>query len=86
MIPLGLVSSGEICEVVTVKKQNGNCTHSSEKQGIIHRLEELGLRPGKEVQMISNEKRGAVVIKLDNSRIALGRGMAMKIFVRRIAQ
>lgn len=47
------------------------------------RVEDLGIRPGKLVEMLSNEGRGALLVKVDESRIAVGRGVAMKIMVRR---
>ena len=47
------------------------------------RVEDLGIRAGKVVEMLSNEGRGALLVKVDESRIAVGRGVAMKIMVRR---
>lgn len=43
----------------------------------------MGLRPGKHVEMIVNSGRGPLVLMVDESRIAMGRGEAMKIYVRR---
>ena len=45
------------------------------------RLEEIGLIPGKEVEVIKAGP-GPVVIKINTTKIALGFGEAMKIFVR----
>ncbi|MBN1664306.1 MAG: ferrous iron transport protein A [Deltaproteobacteria bacterium] len=47
-------------------------------------LNDMGLRPGKRVQMIANSGTGPLILLVDESRIALGRGVAMKIYVRRI--
>lgn len=47
------------------------------------RVEDLGIRAGKVVEMLSNEGRGALLVKVGESRIAVGRGVAMKIMVRR---
>jgi Fe2+ transport system protein FeoA len=47
-------------------------------------LESMGLRPGKHVEMITNSGAGPLVLLVDESRIAMGRGAAMKIYVRRI--
>jgi len=44
---------------------------------------DMGLRPGKQVEMLTNSGGGPLLLKVDESRIALGRGMAMKIYVRR---
>jgi ferrous iron transport protein A len=43
----------------------------------------MGLRIGKTVQMLTNGGGGPVLLKVDESRIAIARGMAMKIMVRR---
>ena len=43
----------------------------------------LGLRPGKRVEMIKNSGSGPIVLRVDECRIAMGRGAAMKIYVRR---
>jgi ferrous iron transport protein A len=43
----------------------------------------MGIRPGKEVEMLNNKGGGALLVKVGDSRIAVGRGMAMKIMVRR---
>jgi len=43
----------------------------------------MGLRTGKTVEMLNNEGRGAILVKIDETRIAIGRGMAMKVMVRR---
>ncbi len=43
----------------------------------------MGIRKGKSVEMLNNEGRGPLLLKVDESRIAVGRGMAMKILVRR---
>lgn len=53
------------------------------RAGAAGRVEEMGIRPGKVVEMLSNEGRGALLVKVDESRIAVGRGLAMKIMVRR---
>jgi len=47
------------------------------------RLEDMGLRVGKYVEMLNNGS-GPVLLRVDEARIAIARGMAMKILVRRI--
>lgn len=50
--------------------------------GLRRRLENMGIRPGKEITKISEIfLSGPVIIKLQGSKIALGRGMAKKIFI-----
>lgn len=46
-------------------------------------LQDMGLRPGKKVEMITNSGAGPLVLRVDECRIAMGRGAAMKIYVRR---
>ena len=50
--------------------------------GLTRRLEALGIRPGKKVTKVSSMIfRGPVSLKVDNSQVALGFGMASKILV-----
>jgi len=49
-----------------------------------HHLINMGLRPGKKVEMLTNSGAGPVVLRVDECRVAMGRGAAMKIYVRRI--
>lgn len=75
MLPLGLLSAGELAEIVTIRtppQRNGDA-----------RVEELGLRIGKTVEMLSNGGGGPLLLKVDESRLAIARGMAMNILVRR---
>ncbi|MBI5205158.1 MAG: ferrous iron transport protein A [Nitrospirae bacterium] len=81
MAPLGLLSIGEKAEIVEIKGQTG-CVHGSSKNQLCH-AEDMGLRVGKMIEMLNNEGRGPILLKVDESRIAIGRGMAMKILVRR---
>jgi ferrous iron transport protein A len=74
MVPLGLLQLGDTAEVVEIMSGK----HS------FARIEDMGFRIGKIVEMLNNEGRGALLIKIDESRLALGRGIAMKIMVRRI--
>ena len=46
----------------------------------------MGFRVGKTVEMLNNGGQGPLLIKVDESRLALGRGIAMKIMVRRKEQ
>lgn len=81
MAPLGLLSEGEKAEIVEIKTHKGSC-HG--KNQLCH-AEDIGLRIGKVVEMLNNKGSGLLLLKVDESRIAIGRGMAMKIMVRRIA-
>lgn len=72
-MPLGLLLDGEAAEIVMVAGGAG---------GAAARAEDMGLRVGKKVQMLSNGT-GPVLVKIDESRVALDRGVAMRIKVRR---
>lgn len=50
-------------------------------EGLRDKVLSLGLLPGKTVQVISNRKNGPVIIKVDTTRLILGRGMCEKIHV-----
>ncbi len=87
MMPLALLSPGESGEIVSVNIHHqqdqpccGQC--SGERHKGESRLEEMGLRAGKIVEMLTNGA-GPLLLRIDESRIALSRGMAMKIKVRR---
>lgn len=87
MMPLALLSPGEHAEIVRVnadveekKTCCGQC--GGERHKGENRLEEMGLRTGKIVEML-NRGTGPLLLRVDESRIAISRGMAMKIMVRR---
>jgi ferrous iron transport protein A len=82
LMPLGLLSVGEQAEIVEIKGQKG-CNCGSVRNELSH-AEDMGLHIGKTIKMLNNEGQGLLLIKVDESRIAIGRGMAMKIIVRRI--
>jgi len=50
-------------------------------RGLRGRLAALGLVPGAEVTVLRNGGRGPFVVAVNNARICIGRGMAMKIEV-----
>jgi len=51
--------------------------------GLIRRLDSLGIRVGKKVTKISSQfMRGPITVRIDNSQVAIGFGMAKKIIVR----
>ena len=50
--------------------------------GLIRRLESLGIRAGKKITKGSSQlMRGPVTVRIDNSQVAIGFGMARKILV-----
>lgn len=51
--------------------------------GLVRRLEALGVRPGKKVTKISTTLfRGPVTLRIGNTQVAVGFGMARKIIVQ----
>ncbi len=80
MLPLGLLQSGEKGEIINILS-----TGRGMGKGIIFRLESMGLMPGKIVEILNNTGWGPMLVKVDGSRIAIGRGMAMKIMVKRLS-
>lgn len=100
MTPLGLLSPGEAGEITEIKIHDHghscrcretdtdcgaacSCGDASHKMREGVRLEDMGLRVGKNVEMLSNGS-GPILLRVDESRIAIARGIAMKILVRRI--
>jgi ferrous iron transport protein A len=73
MVPLALLGVGEGGEIVAVAGATGGTC--------VSRAEEMGLRVGRRVVMLNNGA-GPVLVKVDESRIAVARGVAMKIKVR----
>jgi ferrous iron transport protein A len=73
MFPLVLLTVGEVAEIVATGAADGSPVGS--------RAGDMGLRVGKRVQMLNNGA-GPVLVKVDESRIAVDRGVAMKIKVR----
>lgn len=51
---------------------------------LVSRLSALGFTPGAEVTMLQNYGNGPVIVRVRDTRIALGRGEATKIRVRRM--
>ena len=81
MIPLGLLSAGENGEIVEIMLGKGDGVVGGEEKTAV-RVEEMGLRIGKNVEMLTNGGN-TILLRVDEARIALARRMAMKIMVRR---
>ena len=45
------------------------------------RLNELGLVPGAEIEMVNKIADGQVMIRVKGSKLALGRGLANKVYI-----
>ncbi len=70
-IPLGLISGGsEVCIRDITAPERVKC-----------QLFEQGLVPGSHIIVIKNDIGGPLVVSVKESRLALGRGVAMQILV-----
>ncbi|NMB36099.1 MAG: ferrous iron transport protein A [Firmicutes bacterium] len=77
MFALKLVSLAEMKAGQTgiVRTINGG-------QGMVARLQALGLHPGKKITKLNTVfQKGPVVVEINRSRIALGYGRACRIFM-----
>jgi ferrous iron transport protein A len=52
-------------------------------RGLAQRLSDMGLIPSTKVKVLKSCPPGPMLLQFRDSRIALGRGIAMKIFVNR---
>ncbi len=71
VLPLTGVRSGQ--PVVLVQISGGH--------RVAHRLAELGLTPGVELEVLQNQG-GPILLAVRSTRLAIGRGMANKVMVR----
>jgi len=63
--------------------QVGTVTEVRGGPGLISRLATLGFTPGVPLTMVQNYGRGPLIVRVRDTRIALGRGEALKIAVAR---
>ncbi|HPY71917.1 MAG: FeoA domain-containing protein [Methanothrix sp.] len=52
-------------------------------KGLVQRLSDMGFTPSTKVKVIRSHPPGPMLVQFRDSRIALGRGISMKIFVSR---
>ncbi len=83
MMPLGLLGQGEHGEIAALNSRKPSCCGGC--AGEEGRIEEMGLRVGKMVEMLNNGG-GPVLLRVDESRIAVDRGLAMKIMVKEVGR
>ncbi|MEN2994403.1 MAG: FeoA family protein [Thermodesulfovibrio sp.] len=75
MIPLALLSEGEKAEIIDFIKKG---------KSLLCHLRDIGFFTGKVIEVLSNQGSGPLLLKINDSKIAIGRSIAMKIMVRRI--
>lgn len=62
--------------------QSGTVVEIAGGHGLVRRLEALGIRAGKKVTKVSSMLfRGPVMIRVDNTQVAIGFGMANRVMV-----
>ncbi len=62
--------------------QTGTVVEVLGGHGLVRRLDALGIRPGRKVTKLSSALfRGPVIIRVNNTQVAVGFGMARKIIV-----
>ncbi|MBI5787548.1 MAG: ferrous iron transport protein A [Candidatus Schekmanbacteria bacterium] len=83
MLSLGLLSIGEKGEVIGIQQKGVINQCLNVKDELCSRIENMGLRIGKIVEMLSNQGQGPLLVKVDNTRIAVARSLAMKILVKK---
>lgn len=73
--------TGEITGVI-----NEGRNQYGRKRGLNHngaaRLREMGFYEGQQITVVQNKGNGPLVIKFQDTRMVLGRGLAMKIIMR----
>ena len=70
-MPLAMLPENKEAKVVEVRGG----------RGLVRRLSELGFIPGTRVKVLFSNSPGPVLIDVRGSRIALGRGLLMRIIV-----
>lgn len=72
LMPLAMVSPGEVVQVVDVRAG----------WGFRRRLADMGLTPGVTIRVLNSQIPGPIIIDLRGSRLVLGYGMAQRILVK----
>ncbi|HDN82997.1 MAG TPA: ferrous iron transport protein A [Candidatus Altiarchaeales archaeon] len=72
VVPLAMLSEGEEGKIVSINAGFG----------LSRRLAELGFNPGTRIKVLRCGN-GPILVMIRDGRVALGRGVAMKIFVER---
>lgn len=71
-MPLAFLSEGVEGEIVGFRGG----------KGLVRRLVDMGFTPGTKVKIMSSHHPGPILVEVKGSKIALGRGVTMKIIVK----
>ncbi len=92
MVPLNQLNEGDFGEIAEITRcRKGQCQHKrgwkkrffSNPEGSGHaRMADMGLRIGKKIQLLQKRKQGPLLLKVDDSRIAVGQRMAENIYIK----
>ncbi|ACF11829.1 FeoA family protein [Chlorobaculum parvum NCIB 8327] len=90
MAPLGMLGKGEVGEIVNLRpgrSQAGLHGHRHHSYGRENgkRLAEMGFSVGQTIEIIENSPGMPLLVRVHDSKVAIGRGIAMRVMVRRIA-
>ena len=72
LIPLAFLSEGQVGTVVEIRAG----------RGLTERLLAMGIVPGAKIRGLKSSGPGPILVEIGQTRIALGRGVAMKVIVR----
>ena len=72
LIPLAFLGEDEVGTVVEIRAG----------RGLTRRLLAMGLAPGMRIRVLKSSGPGPIMIEVGQTRIALGKGVAMKVIVR----
>lgn len=85
MIPLAQMQQGMTGRIGGIQNEGRHHQGQQREENLHHgaaRLKEMGFYEGQEVTVLQNRRPGPMVIKLQDSRMVLGHGLAMKILIR----
>ncbi|MBN1815410.1 MAG: ferrous iron transport protein A [Anaerolineae bacterium] len=82
-IPLPMLGDGSVPLSALHTGEQGVVAAMNGGQRLLCRMTSLGFTPGAEVTVMQNYGRGPLIARVRDARIALGRGEAGKIYVRR---
>jgi len=78
------LSGAEVVSLTALSSgETGAIQNLTGGRGFINRLAAMGFTPGAEVIMVQNFGHGPIIVKVRHARIALGRGEAQKVMVRK---
>lgn len=74
---------GEYAQVIGFEAGGNRCINDECGSCAVSKLECMGLHIGAEIEIITNSGKGPVVFRVEDSRLALGRGISSKIIIKK---